>query len=1244
MRGPVDISALRNPYDYRNPVRDAAVFAGRGDEVAGIRYELDQAAVGRPSVCVVLHGQRMAGKTSLLNATEWLARERGFVPVRLELVDGDGAPGVFFRKLYEELVVAVAAAGVPVDVAEVRRVMAGAAQAGPGALLEFPEAVALFGDEVSQAALRADLATFVRLLGRPLVLLVDEAQLVAGDVRVLSVLRFLMSRVDGLVLVLAGTSELIGRITEVHSPLLRQFKEIEVKRFVEVEDVRNCVLRPLYALGVDDIDENGAVAALMYLTDGNPYEIQLYCHEMFARWQRGEAPGMLLTSDVLDGIRTRLESGRDLDRPLIRAVRAMERTELIAFNVLASALGHATADEAWFAYCMTAEPEITRERYDRCRADLVAAGVLAQGDVVRFAVETELFDEMYVRLWTVGRLGDGAHPQLAGRGTARALLVNRLLALLEELATPPLRIFPTCCHGVDRGHVDAAVRALREQWLQGPDAAPHINFLHAAILSAGQPRALDLIAVTCSFGAHSVQRWLYAADHEGARLGTAFQAAAERIAGLGGELTAERVRIPLADIWPATEWFRWATGPLRAELAANHLQAGYAAYDAGDVPAARGHLRESFELAPGWEQANDLAYVCLATGGAYEALEWAGRAVDLAGQDPKERALSRYNLAMACLLTGRRAEALDHLARAAEDLSALAGQALGGFTVDYLHLPDPDAPEAVPALREEQHVDVVAAIHRARTVLTPSTPAGPATSAPSAPASDRSAPAGPAASDRSTASSGARGTARPAPYDPQPHDGSGPHGATAQPPPTGDGGVPAGGGAPGDGQGPGDGSPRRSPVVLAVATEWSSAHGGLSTFNRNLCAALAAAGAQVYCVVLAASAEEAAAARAVGVTLLPAPRRPGESDAMRLSARPQLLPAGTVVDLVVGHSRITGPAARRLAEDFFPRARRLHFVHMAPDEIEWYKPDRERGAAARAAERTGLERALGRSAHRAVAVGPRLHELFLPEFAGVPEPLRVDPGFDPGPGDPRPAGPSEGEAGPRTPPGGRLRVLLFGRAEDERLKGLDLAAAACGQVATYLRDDGLPAFTLVVRGAPADTADAQHSALTELAAETGLKVVVRPYSADQEDIVHDLDAASLVLVPSRAEGFGLVGVEAIAAGVPVLVSSESGLADLLRQVLDVETAARFIVPMSGNVEKDGDRWARAVDRVLRNREGAFREVAELRAFLAGRITWARAARTLLAEVPGPPPPPDADGVGEPGGAPAAGAGAATAPG
>ena len=42
--------------------------------------------------------------------------------------------------------------------------------------------------------------------------------------------------------------------------------------------------------------------------------------------------------------------------------------------------------------------------------------------------------------------------------------------------------------------------------------------------------------------------------------------------------------------------------------------------------------------------------------------------------------------------------------------------------------------------------------------------------------------------------------------------------------------------------------------------------------------------------------------------------------------------------------------------------------------------------------------------------------------------------------------------------------------------------------------------------------------------------------------------ADLVAIPSRTEGFGLIALEAISAGVPVLLTSESGIAEALEQV------------------------------------------------------------------------------------------------
>jgi glycosyltransferase involved in cell wall biosynthesis/tetratricopeptide (TPR) repeat protein len=1145
----MDISQVRNPYDYRNPVRDAAVFAGRGEEVAAIEYELAQAGVDQPSVCIALHGPRAAGKTSLLYAAERMATTRGLTTARVELIEGDGEPITFFRKLYDELVSAVvddakqSGKDLSFDVPAVRRVMAGANDGAVMSSLHFPEAVALAGTggRVPEAALRADVAYFVRLLGREIALLVDEAQVIAEDSHALSVLRFLTTRVDGLVLVMAGTAGLIGRIREVYSPILRQFKEIEVKAYIEGDDVEDCIVRPLHNAGIYGMSGPSLVSSMRQLTDGNPYEIQLYCHEMFARLQRGLTDGMKLTPEVLEGIRNRMESGgRDvLDRPLIRAVRTMSRNELIAFNVLTSALGDATSDEAWFAYCMTGPQEITRAEYDELRQVLVGQGILTPKDPVRFAVETDLFEEVYARLWSTSKIGTAPHAQvITSRTDVRGMLINRLTALLHDFAQEPLQLYPTCCTRMNAADVEQSFRALETLPDAGPNATPPIDFLHFAILKAGEPAALDLVSITCTYGGHTVERWLFAADTDDIALADTpgFQAAADRITALGGQLTADRVRLPLRS-WPAEKWFQKATGQLRSELAENHLTAAYDAYKSGDLVRAQARFQSSFELNPGWEAANCLTYLSLIRGLKDDALEWSGHALALAN-NPWDRALCHYNTAMAHLLAGRPDPAGEQLAHTAAELDGLS---LVNHLIGFLLLPDPDD---TTTLHEETSVDLFEAVQRARAAL------------------------GIVPEATMVTAENAITTHRQNSVD-----------TTAL--------------------------TNRPPVVLSVATEWGSSHGGLSTFNRGLCRALANAGAKVFCVVLDASDAEASSAAGAGVTLLPAPARPGASEDMRLTSRPHL-PPGTEPDLVLGHGRLTGHVAEKLVDDFFPAARRLHFVHMAPDDIEWHKPDRANDAALRAEQRTNIERALGRSAHRMVAVGPRLHRQFLAEIkspAGL-SPLRLDPGFNS-------EGPGVTE---RIPPDGMpLRVLLLGRVEDAKLKGVDIAAAACGRVAKWLHEERLQDIRLIVRGAPVTEVNAAREAIVGWAASPRLEVVIRPYTSEQNRIGDDLNSASLVIMPSRREGFGLVGLEAITQGIPVLVSSQSGLADLLREQLGHEQASGFVVELKHDDEEDTDTWARAIERKLRDRHGAYRQAAEVRDELAQRVPWSQAANIVLGE-------------------------------
>jgi glycosyltransferase involved in cell wall biosynthesis len=393
--------------------------------------------------------------------------------------------------------------------------------------------------------------------------------------------------------------------------------------------------------------------------------------------------------------------------------------------------------------------------------------------------------------------------------------------------------------------------------------------------------------------------------------------------------------------------------------------------------------------------------------------------------------------------------------------------------------------------------------------------------------------------------------------------------------------------------------------VLTVATEWDSHHGGLSTFNRDLCAALSAAGARVVCYVPQASDAEKGRARTFNVQIVEARKVPGSKDTASLLQRPDL-PPGFVPDVVIGHDRITGPASVSLAINHYPGSKRVLFIHTAPEEIEWHKEPREDSSSTgRAEERKKEQLGLARECHLVVAVGPHLASEFGTDLhgAGIPVPLmELTPGLPE-----RPV-----HAATTLPPA--IRCLILGRVEDYRLKGLDLAAGALGRVVANWRQGSAP--KLIVRGAPVGTDAELRHRLAKDSAPTDLDIVIRYYSADETEIRNDLREASLVLMPSRKEGFGLVGLEAIACGVPTLMSDQSGLAETVR-LHARHLAEEWILPVSGDPIP---KWEGRIETLLKGRPGAFARAGALRDELDVQLDWKRAATELLAKVAPPTSP------------------------
>jgi D-inositol-3-phosphate glycosyltransferase len=181
-------------------------------------------------------------------------------------------------------------------------------------------------------------------------------------------------------------------------------------------------------------------------------------------------------------------------------------------------------------------------------------------------------------------------------------------------------------------------------------------------------------------------------------------------------------------------------------------------------------------------------------------------------------------------------------------------------------------------------------------------------------------------------------------------------------------------------------------------------------------------------------------------------------------------------------------------------------------------------------------------------------------------------------------------------------ILYVGRIEP--LKGIDTLIEAIA----YMRRNGNfeeQAFCLAVIGGEPDLSrevlDSEMVRLKQLCHEYGLDDLVTFLGKrDQDTLPYYYSAAEAVVLPSHYESFGMVALEAMACGTPVVASQVGGLAYLVR---DGETG--FTVP-SSDVAALADRLTKLIkDAGLRIRMGV--KAAEL----AQEFSWDIIAKEIL---------------------------------
>jgi glycosyltransferase involved in cell wall biosynthesis len=392
-------------------------------------------------------------------------------------------------------------------------------------------------------------------------------------------------------------------------------------------------------------------------------------------------------------------------------------------------------------------------------------------------------------------------------------------------------------------------------------------------------------------------------------------------------------------------------------------------------------------------------------------------------------------------------------------------------------------------------------------------------------------------------------------------------------------------------------------ALVIVATAWGPKHGGINAFNHDFCIALGqeCTTKRIICITTACptSAKLEAEQKRVSIFNLDAIEELNPEETARAILAVLESEGIRDVDAWIGHDVKTGRTACALARITNGRSAVIH--HMSYASYESLKSD---GRAAIAKE--NVQRDLLRAADEVLAVGPKLRASAVRLRESTDHITQVVPGLAPI----RPAGDRPGV----------FHAIAFGRLgeEDDRIKLGSLTAAGFGDFVA--RSAGVlerRELQLTLFGLSGNNYEEENQRLIRLVEERAGRVVnvrASPYLEDRDALLEQMRQNDVALMPSWHEGFGLVGWEAIAARVPLIVAKNSGLYELL----DDEGVASGVSSIDVRGSRTGEpndndvaNISGALLNVAANRDVALQRARQLLSHLEHRYTWENCALQVL---------------------------------
>ena len=391
-------------------------------------------------------------------------------------------------------------------------------------------------------------------------------------------------------------------------------------------------------------------------------------------------------------------------------------------------------------------------------------------------------------------------------------------------------------------------------------------------------------------------------------------------------------------------------------------------------------------------------------------------------------------------------------------------------------------------------------------------------------------------------------------------------------------------------------SPHKEPLhITLLASEWNSLAGGLSTLNREFAIHLAQqTNVRVSLLVPegACNDRDKREAQTFNINVVEAKQRLGYEPLDWLGFPPE----GHRMDVIVGHGVKLGRQIQAIkCAQQFQNCKWVQTVHTAPEDLGKYKG--YENPTSRGEQKHWAEVGLCKCADLVVPVGPKLEKAYFSYLQACKK--REDMfGLTPGL-----FGREFGDIVqmPKTE-NDDFKVLLCGRGDNEdfELKGYNIAVKAFADPRLKGKS-----YYLVFVGAPGGRQDEVRKRLLNHGI-TEEQLTVRKFVPCRSGIKELLCEVDLAIMPSKSEGFGLVALEALSAGLPFLVGSNSGFASAIR---DLPLGACSIV-----YSDDPAKWAEAIERVCARHRVCLEEIKMLRECYGKKYVWKTQGKALVEQL------------------------------